>query len=351
MNFYREFLDEISHGAKAVLGIVVETEGSTSQVVGAKIVVRPDGTSFGTVGGGAVEAEALRVGARCLETQKAQLLSYSLASEYSPEAGPICGGRMRILLSLADNEHREPIRQAVAAIEKREKGVLIISAVEDSSLPGTFTWVPEMEIDSSPIPLKPGFVRDAIRKGKPIFSLDETGTGAYIEPILPTPRLLIVGAGHCGQALAQQGHWLGFEIWIFDDRPDLLDPTQFPAGVNMVAGDPRKELPAFLSDRNTYVVIVTRGHHLDAEALRVCVRSDAAYVGMIGSNRKVTLLREHFLQEKLATEAEWNRLFTPIGLDIGAVTVKEIATSILAQIIAVKNKQMSSKDSAGSMTL
>ncbi|MHC4687696.1 MAG: XdhC family protein, partial [Planctomycetota bacterium] len=89
---------------------------------------------------------------------------------------------------------------------------------------------------------------------------------------------------------------------------------------------------------DVYVVLVTRGHKLDAETLEACIHAPAAYVGMIGSKRKVALLRENFIESGLAAAEEFDRVFAPIGLDIGAVTVPEIAASITAELIAVRRK-------------
>jgi len=89
---------------------------------------------------------------------------------------------------------------------------------------------------------------------------------------------------------------------------------------------------------DTYIVIVTRGHKLDAEALEACIHTPAAYIGMIGSKRKVALIRENFIESGIVTKEEFDRIFTPIGLDIGAVTVPEIAASITAELIAVRRK-------------
>ena len=88
----------------------------------------------------------------------------------------------------------------------------------------------------------------------------------------------------------------------------------------------------------THIVLVNRGHGGDAEVLEASLHSEAAYIGMIGSRRKVSCLRDHFLSEGLATEEEWDRLYAPIGLDIGAVTVEEIATSVMAEIVSVRRK-------------
>jgi xanthine dehydrogenase accessory factor len=160
----------------------------------------------------------------------------------------------------------------------------------------------------------------------------------FVEPLIPKPLLLIAGGGHVGQALALQAVQIGFEVAVLDDRPEFTDLLLFPKGVTTRCGHIPEQMAAFPMTKDTYVVIVTRGHQHDAEALRACIRAPAAYIGMIGSKRKVAFIHKSFIELGLATEAEFSRVFAPIGLDIGAVTVPEIATSIAAQLVAVRRK-------------
>jgi xanthine dehydrogenase accessory factor len=184
-----------------------------------------------------------------------------------------------------------------------------------------------------------------VRETPQAFVGDPQPSGARIEvlvePIVPWPLLLIAGGGHVGQALARQAVLIGFDVVVVDDRPEFTDPALFPEGVTTRCGDIAKEIAGSPIAADTYVVIVTRGHQHDAEALAACIHKPAAYLGMIGSKRKVALMRRHFIETGLATEEELNRVFAPIGLGIGAVTVPEIATSIAAQLIAVRRKRES----------
>jgi xanthine dehydrogenase accessory factor len=131
---------------------------------------------------------------------------------------------------------------------------------------------------------------------------------------------------------------VGFDVVVIDDRPEFTDPALYPAGATTRCGDIPAQIAAGPVAGDTYIVIVTRGHKLDAEVLRACINSPAAYVGMIGSRRKVALMRRNFIESGLATEEQFRRVHAPIGLDIGAVTVPEIAASITAELIAVRRK-------------
>ena len=159
-----------------------------------------------------------------------------------------------------------------------------------------------------------------------------------VEPLIPRPVLLVVGGGHVGQAVAEQASLVGFEIVVVDDRPEFTRAELFPGGATTRCGPPDEEVAELPFGADTYVVIVTRGHQHDAQVLAACLRRPAAYVGMIGSRRKVALMRQDFIRSGRAAAEELGRVYAPIGLDVGAVTVPEIATSIVAQLIAVRRK-------------
>jgi len=150
----------------------------------------------------------------------------------------------------------------------------------------------------------------------------------------PPPTLLIAGAGHVGQALARVVSRLGFDVVVIDDRADLASPARFPES-RMVVGEIDTELRRFPIDSRTYVVIVTRGHKHDGQALAAVVDSPARYVGLIGSKRKIHKIYEDLEHAGIAREM-LERVYAPIGLDIAAVSVEEIALSIAAELVAVK---------------
>jgi xanthine dehydrogenase accessory factor len=168
--------------------------------------------------------------------------------------------------------------------------------------------------------------------------LPRAETGGYAVMIEVTERpatLLIVGAGHVGQALATAATPAGFSVAIVDDRAAFANEERFPTADHILCGDIVGELQRFPIDDATYVVLVSRGHKQDESGLKAVVTSDAAYVGMIGSQRRVGTVLTHLAREGVPREA-LERVHTPIGLDIGAETPEEIAVSILAEIILVR---------------
>jgi xanthine dehydrogenase accessory factor len=147
--------------------------------------------------------------------------------------------------------------------------------------------------------------------------------------------LLIVGGGHVGQSAAAIAALSGFSVTVLDDREAFANRERFPTAGRVICGDFVEELRRLAIDRNMYVVLVSRGHKQDELSLREVVSSDAAYVGMIGSLRRVGAVLTHLSREGCDREA-LERVHTPIGLDIGAETPEEIAVAIVAELIAVR---------------
>ncbi|NMC40553.1 MAG: XdhC/CoxF family protein, partial [Bacteroidales bacterium] len=172
-----------------------------------------------------------------------------------------------------------------------------------------------------------------------VFTSGEKGKESYVilERVSRPPHLIIAGAGHIGKAVCMLGSFLDFEVTVIDDRPEFTEKTLLPWADHIITGNIGEALAKAEKDKNTYIVIVTRGHSNDAEALKNCIGSDAAYVGMIGSRTKTELMRRDFISRGWATHEQWEKIHTPIGLRINSETVGEIAVSIAAELIMVKN--------------
>lgn len=164
-------------------------------------------------------------------------------------------------------------------------------------------------------------------------SQSEPGDAQVMVEVFESPaNLVIVGGGHIGLALAQIGEIAGFEITVLDDREEFANRDRFPMAEHVIAGDPGSTLEGLPLNGSSYVVMVSRGHLLDEQALRQCVGRGAAFVGMIGSRRRTHIVLQSLLADGFDREA-LEAVHTPIGIDIGAETPEEIAVSILAEII------------------
>lgn len=159
----------------------------------------------------------------------------------------------------------------------------------------------------------------------------------YIEPIQKMNKLFIFGAGHTGNALAKLASKMDFEIYVIDDRKDYMTDLDIE-GVNKMNLDYKKVLPTLPFDDETYVVIMTYEHSYDRDILAFCIKQSYAYLGMIGSERKIKLTKKMFTEGKIGTKNELDKVDMPMGVNINAEGPEEIAVSIMAKLITVKNE-------------
>lgn len=157
----------------------------------------------------------------------------------------------------------------------------------------------------------------------------------FIEPLLPAPDLFIVGAGHVGFHLGRTAAATGFTVHVIDDREAFANRERFPDAAEVIVDDVGAWLAEAPLPPGSYVVVVTRGHRHDLEAVRALATRDVRYVGLIGSRAKVARISEQLALEG-GDPTLLARVHAPIGIDIGAVTPEEIAVSILAELIAVR---------------
>jgi xanthine dehydrogenase accessory factor len=171
---------------------------------------------------------------------------------------------------------------------------------------------------------------------RPGFSQPYVEDEKFFEPFFPVPTLIICGAGHIGEAVCKLAAWCGFTVIILDDRTDYANRQRFPDARNIIVDNPASAIRRFPVDADTYIALVTRGHRHDALVLREVIHSNAAYIGMIGSRRKLRTVMEGFIKEGVATAEDFRRVHSPMGVPLGALSVQEIAVSIVAEMIAIR---------------
>jgi len=300
LRLFSSIVERVDAGQACALCTVVNSRGSTPQTAGAIMLLDPAGRTDGTLGGGCVEAEVRRRALELLNRGESGLLSFTLNHDYGWDDGLICGGKMDVAvmtLSAAD---------AVAGFRAAAERLARQTACE--------------------VPLRVG---------------DGGRMVEYDLRVEPTPTLLIAGAGHVGAALARLASTLDFRVVVIDDRADLLDRARLPEPIEGLAGDIANTLRGWPIDANTHVVIVTRGHQHDEQALHAVIDSPAKYMGMIGSRRKIKLIFDDLIGLGV-DPAKLARVHAPIGLDISSVTVPEIALSIAGQLVQTR-RAVSSK--------
>jgi xanthine dehydrogenase accessory factor len=345
----RELLAELNRvlqeGRSCVFCSVVETRGSTPQKPGAAMLVYPDGGQFGTLGGGCVEAEvkqrALR-GLSSTSTSKPEILRFCLDDDYGWDDGLICGGRMAILADpLMDRSAASAYYRHYHEIVEASRGCIEAVVMNDASAPAgnryLFDAQRRLVAQLADVPV-PQTVSDRLpdMAKRPGPAVEDSV--AYL-PTLPRSTLLIVGGGHVGEAVARLAHDVNFEVWVVDDRERFVSPERFPSAQRRIVGDIGQTLEGLAREAvndSFYCIIVTRGHSHDEEALFRLVLTPAAYVGMIGSRRKIKLIYEDLIARGIPEQA-LARVHAPLGIDIGSRTVAEISVSIVAELIACRN--------------
>ena len=291
LDLLHELLRRVDAGEAVGACVVAQTRGSTPQKAGALMLVLGDGRTLGTLGGGCVEAEVRVRALRLMLAGQSRLMTFKLDDDYGWDDGLVCGGTMRIAVQTVTLAKMwRGVAESLAAGRPATLGLTV-----PDEAGGSFTFAHEVE---------------------------------------PAPRLVIAGAGHVGGTLAELAGGLGFALTVVDDRPGLATAARLP-GATLVIGEIEKELSRLPLGTNSYVVIVTRGHRHDARALAAVVSSPARYVGLIGSKRKVVTILQRLRDDGVPRE-DLERVRSPIGLDIGAVTPAEIAVSIAAELVAVR---------------
>ncbi|SHJ66379.1 xanthine dehydrogenase accessory factor [Geosporobacter subterraneus DSM 17957] len=187
----------------------------------------------------------------------------------------------------------------------------------------------------------------ALETGNIQFIKEQDTITYLIEPYFPEPRLIVLGGGHIAKPLVELGARVGFLVTVIDDRPSFANKERFPDAEKVICESFEKCFNLFHINKSAYVVIVTRGHRHDMDCLRKALKYHAAYIGMIGSKRRVKSVKEQLLSEGYSQE-QLNKVNAPIGLDIGAVTPDEIAISIIAQVISYRRLANTLSGSAAS---
>ena len=351
-NIYLKILKKVPDASALVLATVTGTIGSTPQKPGSSAFFGRDGLITGTVGGGVVEGKVQEFAQKCGFTKESGYFHYLLDKDISERGEAICGGRISMLVDADPLIHLSVFQGVKKSFADREPGILITKATGTGPkgvliarywmtreikpvMPAPYLEKIEPEVLSILSSSDP----DDYRQLELSLPGEESSSTFFLEPVFPSPRLIIAGAGHIGKALSHLGKMLDFEVTVIDDRCEYANPDNLPDADHIIVKDIGEAMEEIEKVADTYIVIVTRGHKDDGGALKPCIGSDALYVGMIGSKDKVAKMHSEFNQEGWASEEQWSRIYTPIGLDIKSKTVEEIAVSIAAQLVLVKNNR------------
>lgn len=309
------------------------------------MLVFSDGTQRGTLGGGRMEAEVKGRALALLESGRAEFMTISLdgekgGGEKGDGDGPVGGGGMRILI--------EPVRQGASCsyfeclLDRLESGrgcteVVILEALGEAPTGARFLLddagrtIAQTGTESIP---------DAALRG--LRSLNERPRAYVVDQVsyLPTllrHRLIIVGAGEVGQLTARLAAEVDFDVWIVDDRDDFCSAERFPGAGGRIVGPISETLSRLETTPEDFSIVVTRNRGQDEDALFHLVRKSFCYLGMIGNRRKVQSVFEN-LESRGVDPKLLASVHAPVGFDIGSQTAAEIAVSIVAELIACRNR-------------
>ncbi|HID98255.1 MAG TPA: XdhC family protein [Thermodesulfobacteriaceae bacterium] len=258
MDVFEEIVRLRKAGRVCAFAVITACSGSTPRKEGTRMLVRDDGTTAGSLGGGVLEAMVVREAVEAMKDRALRTVTADLAGD--GDSGGACGGRVQVV----------------------------------------------------------------------------------IDPVVPDAQLVVIGAGHVGTALARVARFSGFRVVIADDRRDFLEKTD-PEGCHdyetLVIDDYGDALRDIRSGPDTFIVVCTRSHKFDLDALRGAICTGAPYIGVLGSRRKRRMMFDR-LRRDAFSEEDLERVKTPVGLSIGARTPEEIAVSIAAELIQFRHRAL-----------
>lgn len=336
-------LAAVAGGRAAALVTPVVTEGSLPTGRLARMLVHDDGSGVGTVGGGKMEAEVAAAAARAAGHGAPRLVEFSLTAADAMADGLLCGGRVTFLVEPLGPAAAAALRAVHAAVESGTPALeavrlddehmgerLVLTGPPGAARTGSLGGC---AIDAAVEALVAGALEEEVNE---VRALEAGGERAevYLNALSPRPTLFLFGGGHVGLALARLAPTAGFRLVVVDDREEFASRERFPMAEQVLVRPFRTAAEGLELGRLSFAAIMTRGHRWDREVLAQILRSDAAYVGMIGSRRKTAATWEALRQEGFS-DTDLERVHAPIGLPIGGDSPGEIAISIMAQLIQV----------------
>ena len=345
--FYTALKQSLETAPTIAVATIVRTRGSSPREVGARMLVRPDGATDGTVGGGCGEAEVWRAALEVIEEQQPRMVVVDLTNEIAMSSDGVCGGVLDIFVEpwhtngvdvagamlSAFGEKRSA---ATATVVSRSRGLPVrlgekLLMLDGKLRDGSFSWDVLQQHVLADVPTVLAGAESQWRT----YTFEEGQVGVFFDLVVPRPTLLVVGAGHVAMPIAEVGRLLDFEVVVIDDRPSFANAQRFPYADRIIVDDFTSALDTLEITPSTYVVLVTRAHTFDVHALRKIISKPAGYIGMIGSRRRVYAVFKLLRDEGVPLE-DLMRVHAPIGLDIKTETPGEIAVSVGAELLKVR---------------
>jgi xanthine dehydrogenase accessory factor len=346
-NSYAKIARFLKQGRSLVWARIIYLDGSAPRSVGADCLVLDDGTLVGTIGGGSLEYAVVQKAKELLTLKRQTILHYSMQGEDVTKSEMLCGGIVDVLL-----EPLDPADNTVVSLFSAAKDLVL------SGAPGVFvSQMPSGEQESGQchrllmgedglthgsIPSFSFPLSDLFKLSAPqVLRCPDSGTLFFADPLQSTPEVLIFGAGHISTCIAPIAKMVGFRVVVVDDRSEFANRERFPLADEIFVIPFQQVRHKVSTTAHSYIVIVTRGHNYDKVVLESMLDKPHAYLGMIGSKKKKSAIYQALTAAGVSAET-LARVYSPIGLDIGAETPEEIAVSIVAEMIDLRASRKSS---------
>jgi xanthine dehydrogenase accessory factor len=299
----------LERGDRIASAMVVDTCRSAPRPLGSRLLVTQSGEMAGSVSGGCVESDVALRAAEVLKSGVPELVRYGISDDDAFDIGLPCGGEIEIFIAPLDPAEVERIGGALESGERLSVTTTLTGEAAGRKIYSEGEW------------------HSTARRETP---------DAFVEHFAPAPVLMIFGAVDTAQELCRMAGRIGFRTIVSDARGQFATRERVPDADDIVVGWPARAYELHPPDEATYVVVLTHDARFDEPALGPALRSDAPYIGALGSRRAQDKRRER-LRNAGYTDQDVDRISGPLGLDIGAVTPAETALSILAEIVAVRH--------------
>lgn len=349
-DIYETMYDILDNKEDFVLATILEKTGSAPREEGTKMIIKRDFSIVGTIGGGIFEAMAIKLSTQVFETGEFKVEKFGLSNESASSLGMVCGGEVKLLLEYIDfnNKKMVNIYEKASELKRKASNFVVITKIpkDEKVIKGAYKWICSEEAfygeENDTVQCIFRKIRENFKNAS-MQNIRLEGDQYLIEPVLNYESVYIIGAGHVSQKISEITRMLDFKTIVIDDRKEFANVERFKNAEEI------KVIPSFENilkyikvDSNSYVIIVTRGHAYDKEVLGQMLKTNAKYIGMIGSKKKREFVYKCLLDEGYTSE-ELQRVYSPIGISIFAQTPEEIAVSIVAELIKVKRGNSNEK--------
>jgi xanthine dehydrogenase accessory factor len=312
--------DWLKADGKVAVATIVDTWGSAPVPVGGQMVIAADTRFEGSVSGGCVEGEVITEAVDLLEGGAPRTLAYGVEDETAWRVGLPCGGKIQVHVQRLEGAQDAAFLDRVVAARAAREALVVRSDLTSGT----------REVFGRSDPGQSSEIAARFTSGRSGLE-PEPGSRRFVHALVPPPRVIVVGATHMAQVLADLVGHMGYDLVVVDPRTGFASPARFP-GVKLVTEWPQDALPTLGLDPYTAVAALSHVGHIDDEALKLAVKAPCFYIGALGSRKNHAKRSERLLAAGVTAE-ELARIRCPIGLDIGASSPPEIAASVLAEII------------------